>query len=171
MTSVVPRRRTAAWPLEVPTVPLPRQSPPTITGTSGPKLIGMTSPALRFISSDSGTTGSASTERIGKRTFIAARVSAVRHAGSRVLLEAASAADGRVVLRVTDDGPGIPAADRTRVFERFARLDDARSRDAGGSGLGLPIVAELVARAGGSIELTDAPDGGLRALVTLPPAA
>jgi signal transduction histidine kinase len=68
---------------------------------------------------------------------------------------------------VTDDGPGIPVSDRERVFERFARLDDARSRDAGGSGLGLPIAAELVARAGGQIDLTDAPGGGLRALVTL----
>ena len=106
-----------------------------------------------------------------RRVLVNLTSNAVRHAGSRVLLDAATTADGRVVLRVTDDGPGIPVADRTRVFERFARLDDARSRDAGGSGLGLPIVAELVARAGGEIGLTDAPGGGLRALVTLPPAA
>ena len=71
----------------------------------------------------------------------------------------------------TDDGPGIPVADRTRVFERFARLDDARSRDAGGSGLGLPIVAELVARAGGTSRLDGRAGRRPAALVTLPPAA
>jgi signal transduction histidine kinase len=106
-----------------------------------------------------------------RRVLVNLTSNAVRHARSRVCLDAVAAADGRVVLRVTDDGPGIPAADRERVFERFARLDDARGRDAGGSGLGLPIVAELVARAGGEIALTDAPEGGLRALVTLPTAA
>ena len=105
-----------------------------------------------------------------RRVLVNLTSNAVRHAASRVRLDAETAPDGRVVLRVTDDGPGIPAADRTRVFERFARLDDARGRDAGGSGLGLPIVAELVARADGAIELVDAPGGGLRALVTLPAA-
>jgi len=103
-----------------------------------------------------------------RRVLVNLTTNAVRHAGSRVCLDAVGAPEG-VVLRVTDDGPGIPVADRERVFERFARLDDARGRDAGGSGLGLPIVAELVARAGGTIALVDAPRGGLRALVTLPP--
>ena len=60
------------------------------------------------------------------------------------------------LVTVTDDGPGIPAADRERVFDRFTRLDDARDRDAGGAGLGLAIVRELVRRAGGVIELPDA---------------
>jgi signal transduction histidine kinase len=105
-----------------------------------------------------------------RRVLVNLTTNAVRHAGSRVDLDAVPAPDGRVVLRVTDDGPGIGVADRARVFERFARLDDARSRDAGGSGLGLPIAAELVARAGGEIVLTEAPGGGLRALVTLPAA-
>jgi signal transduction histidine kinase len=105
-----------------------------------------------------------------RRVLLNLTTNAVRHAASRVCLDAVAAPEGRVVLRVTDDGPGIPAADRERVFERFARLDDARSRDAGGSGLGLPIVAELVARAGGEITLTHAPGGGLRAAVTVPAA-
>ena len=55
------------------------------------------------------------------------------------------------MLVVTDDGPGIPADDRARVFERFTRLHDARDRDTGGSGLGLAIVGELVRQQGGTV--------------------
>jgi len=92
----------------------------------------------------------------------------VRHAGTEVVLGAEVSA-GQALLTVTDDGPGIPPADRERVFDRFTRLDDARSRDAGGSGLGLAIVRELLRRSGGRITLTDAsPAGGLRAEVWLP---
>jgi signal transduction histidine kinase len=93
---------------------------------------------------------------------------AVRHARGKVVVSADR--DGvyhRVT--VTDDGPGIPAADRERVFERFTRLDDARARDAGGAGLGLAIVRELVRRHGGEVRLEDArPGPGLRAEVRLP---
>jgi signal transduction histidine kinase len=75
---------------------------------------------------------------------------------------------GRAVLTVADDGPGIPAGERERVFERFARLDDARDRDAGGTGLGLAIVRELLHRSDGSISLQDNPSGtGLVAEVRL----
>jgi signal transduction histidine kinase len=74
------------------------------------------------------------------------------------------------VLTVTDDGPGIPAEDRSRVFERFARLDASRSQDSGGSGLGLAIVRQLVQSSGGSVQLEDA-EPGLRAVVRLPLAA
>jgi len=88
---------------------------------------------------------------------------AVRHASSRVVLSVA--ADG---FAVVDDGPGIPVADRERVFERFTRLDDARARDAGGAGLGLAIVRELVRRHGGSVVLSDAAPG-LRVEVRLVP--
>jgi signal transduction histidine kinase len=92
---------------------------------------------------------------------------AVRHARSSVVL-AVRAEGGRAVLTVVDDGPGIPAGERERVFERFARLDDARDRDAGGTGLGLAIVRELLRRSGGSISLEDNPDGqGLAAAVHL----
>ena len=76
--------------------------------------------------------------------------------------------DGVVVLTVDDDGPGIAAADRTRVFERFVRLDEARARDGGGSGLGLAIVAELATAHGGSVIATAAPLGGARLEVRLP---
>ncbi len=92
---------------------------------------------------------------------------AVRHAGSHVEL-AARTEGGRAVLTVIDDGPGIPAGERERVFERFARLDDARDRDAGGTGLGLAIVRELLRRSDGSISLQDNPSGpGLAAVVHL----
>lgn len=95
---------------------------------------------------------------------------AVRHARSRVTL--AVEPDGEYQLvTVTDDGPGIPPADRERVFDRFTRLDDARARDAGGAGLGLAIVRELVRRHGGTVRLTEADPAtgaGLRAEVRLP---
>jgi signal transduction histidine kinase len=71
------------------------------------------------------------------------------------------------VLAVADDGPGVPAADRERVFERFTRLHDDRSRASGGSGLGLAIVRELAVAAGGAVLLEDS-GPGLRAVVTLP---
>jgi len=71
------------------------------------------------------------------------------------------------ILTVSDDGPGIPAVDRTRVFERFARLDASRSQDSGGSGLGLAIVRQLVQSSGGSVHLEDA-EPGLRVVVRLP---
>lgn len=87
---------------------------------------------------------------------------AVRHARTEVVLGVAP--DGRdgVLVTVTDDGPGIPAADRQRVFDRFTRLADARDRDSGGSGLGLAIVRELTTQQGGTVTLADAAPTGLR---------
>lgn len=92
---------------------------------------------------------------------------AVRHARSTVHITLAQTRD-EVLLRIDDDGTGIPARERNRVFQRFSRLDDARTRDAGGAGLGLAIVAEVVAAHGGEIRLTDAPTGGARFEVRLP---
>ncbi|HEV7655403.1 MAG TPA: HAMP domain-containing sensor histidine kinase [Mycobacteriales bacterium] len=79
---------------------------------------------------------------------------AVRHARSSVRVSA-----GPGTLTVTDDGPGIPAADRERVFDRFTRLDSDRGRDSGGAGLGLAIVRELVTAHGGNVSLSDAGPG------------
>lgn len=74
---------------------------------------------------------------------------------------------GTAVLDVADDGPGIPAAERERVFERFTRLDDARSRDEGGAGLGLAIARDLAAHHGGSVTAEPA-SRGARLVVRLP---
>src|SRR6185312_7094381 len=71
---------------------------------------------------------------------------------------------------VTDDGAGVPADDRIRIFERFVRLDDARARADGGSGLGLAIVAEVVAAHDGQVWVEDAPGGGALFRVRLPAA-
>ena len=92
---------------------------------------------------------------------------AARHAEGRVAFSVAER-DGVVLLEVDDDGPGVPEADRERVFERFVRLDDARARDGGGSGLGLAIVAELVAAHGGTVAIGASPAGGTRVGVSLP---
>ena len=94
---------------------------------------------------------------------------AARHARARVAIATAERA-GSVVLSVDDDGPGIPVAERDRAFERFVRLDEGRSRDAGGAGLGLSIVREIVRAHGGDVSLGDSPLGGLHAEIRLPAA-
>ena len=91
---------------------------------------------------------------------------AVRHAASAVDVAVDVIGDA-TRLTVTDDGTGIPEADRERVFDRFTRLDDARDRDSGGTGLGLAIARELLRRNGARVSLEDA-DSGVRAVVTLP---
>jgi two-component system, OmpR family, osmolarity sensor histidine kinase EnvZ len=74
-------------------------------------------------------------------------------------------------IRVEDDGPGIPEADMQRVLEPFQRLDPARQRNTSGVGLGIPIAVRAIADAGGKLTLSNRPEGGLCALVELPPAA
>jgi signal transduction histidine kinase len=91
---------------------------------------------------------------------------AARHARSKVTLGLQAEA-GSAVLTVADDGPGIPAAERERIFERFTRLDEARASDSGGYGLGLAITREIVAAHGGTVEAEDPPVGA-RLVVHLP---
>jgi signal transduction histidine kinase len=92
---------------------------------------------------------------------------AVRYAASRVVITAT--ADGQVArVQIDDDGPGIPAADRSRVFDRFVRLDSSRERGTGTTGLGLAIAREIALAHHGEITLTERPGGGTRAVVTLP---
>lgn len=92
---------------------------------------------------------------------------AARHADRRIAVGVMSLT-GRVFLTVDDDGPGIDPADRHKVFERFTRLDDARTRDRGGAGLGLAVVASAVQRSGGSVSIETSPLGGARFVVDLP---
>ncbi|WP_238009138.1 HAMP domain-containing sensor histidine kinase [Dactylosporangium sp. AC04546] len=92
---------------------------------------------------------------------------AARHATGRVAIDL-RAGDDHADLTVTDDGPGIPAADRDRVFDRFVRLDDARSRDGGGTGLGLSIARDIVVAHGGTLTVDDAPGGGAVLRIRLP---
>jgi signal transduction histidine kinase len=92
---------------------------------------------------------------------------AARHANSEVSVIAEADGD-HAVLTVDDDGPGIAPADRERVFGRFVRLDANRSRRAGGAGLGLAIVREIVTAHQGSVSITDRPGGGTRVIVQLP---
>jgi signal transduction histidine kinase len=93
---------------------------------------------------------------------------AARHASSRVEVELSSDR-GEVVLAVDDDGPGIPPSERERIFEPFARLDEARSREGhGGTGLGLAIVRDIVVAHGGSVSAVASPLGGARFVVRLP---
>ena len=92
---------------------------------------------------------------------------AARHAAQQVTVSLTT--DGAAVrLIVDDDGDGIPPAERGRVLERFVRLDGARTRDAGGAGLGLAVVDAVVGSAGGSIEVDESPDGGARFVISLP---
>ncbi len=92
---------------------------------------------------------------------------ALRYAASRVVITAT--ANGHVArIQIDDDGPGIPAADRSRVFDRFVRLDISRERGTGTTGLGLAIAREIALAHHGEIILLERPGGGTRAVVTLP---
>ncbi len=92
-----------------------------------------------------------------------------RHAGSQVVVTLGRDGD-QAALDVADDGPGVPADDRSRIFERFVRLDGARARADGGSGLGLAIVAEVVAAHDGKVWVEENPGGGALFRVRLPAA-
>ena len=94
---------------------------------------------------------------------------AERHAEQRVTFELREI-DGRSELVVADDGPGIAPEHRELVFTRFARLDEARSRDAGGSGLGLAIVQDIVTRHDGWVGVVEHAGPGARFVVDLPRA-
>jgi signal transduction histidine kinase len=92
---------------------------------------------------------------------------ALRHATSHVDVCVGSQ-DREAIIAISDDGPGIARENRTRVFERFVRLDSDRSRSSGGAGLGLAIVAEVVAAHGGTVAIEDRPGRGTTMLVSLP---
>ena len=90
-----------------------------------------------------------------------------RRYGSHIWLTGIVVADGIDIL-VDDDGPGIPAPDRGRVFRAFMRLDASRNPSTGGVGLGLTIARDVARSHGGDVRLETSPQGGLRARVHLP---
>jgi signal transduction histidine kinase len=91
---------------------------------------------------------------------------AVRHARSGVTVTLEEG-EGRAVLTVADDGPGVPPEARELAFERFTRLDDARSAD-GGAGLGLAIARDIARRHGGDLFLASGGPPGGRFVLMLP---
>ncbi|MYR27110.1 MULTISPECIES: HAMP domain-containing sensor histidine kinase [unclassified Streptomyces] len=90
-----------------------------------------------------------------------------RHARTEVAL-ALRQEGADAVVTVSDDGPGVPPAERDRVFERFVRLDDARTRDEGGAGLGLAIARDAAHRHGGSLAAGERPGGGAEFVLRVP---
>jgi signal transduction histidine kinase len=108
-----------------------------------------------------------------RRVVVNLTDNALRYAASLVTLTVAVNRTGdtaRAVLTVVDDGPGIPTEETERVFDRFYRLEQSRSRQSGGTGLGLPIVRDLVRAHGVTVRLRARTDNesGLRAIVSFP---
>ncbi|PZP42304.1 MAG: two-component sensor histidine kinase, partial [Azospirillum brasilense] len=88
---------------------------------------------------------------------------------ARIRLEPPSGRQNPVVrLFVEDDGPGVPEESQEAVFQPFRRLETSRNRETGGTGLGLPIARNILRAHGGDVTLENLPEGGLRAVVTLP---
>ena len=79
-----------------------------------------------------------------------------------------TAGDDRVIVEIDDLGPGIPEAEMEKVFAPFYRIEGSRSRETGGTGLGLAVVRSVVAAQAGDVTLSNRPEGGLRVTVTLP---
>ncbi|MGG5890545.1 ATP-binding protein [Falsiroseomonas sp. HC035] len=101
-----------------------------------------------------------------KRAFSNLIDNAVKYGGgARVSLDDQG---DELLVRIEDDGPGIPEADMEAVFEPFRRLETSRNRGTGGSGLGLTIALRAVEQLGGTLQLSSKPGGGLQALVYLP---
>ncbi len=97
---------------------------------------------------------------------------AVRHTGPGGRIEVSAIDVGReVAVLVDDDGPGIPASDRERIFDRFSRLDRSRTSTAGGSGLGLAIVKAVAESHGGTASCGESPLGGARFRIVIPAAS
>lgn len=101
-----------------------------------------------------------------KRAFRNLIENALKYGGRARLRVAAE--NGRAVVEVDDEGPGIPEQEMDRMFEAFTRLENSRSRDTGGVGLGLALARAIVEAHGGTLTLANRAEGGLRATVRLP---
>jgi signal transduction histidine kinase len=102
------------------------------------------------------------------RNLLANAIAHTAAPGGLVRLRAQAAPGGRLVLLVEDDGPGIPAEERERVFDRFHPVDRARDRASGGTGLGLANVQAIVRSHGGRVRAGQARAGGARIELELP---
>lgn len=91
---------------------------------------------------------------------------AARHAVSKVTVTVTTSEAGCPVVHVDDDGPGVPTEQLDTIFERFARIDDARNRREGGAGLGLSIAREISNQHGATLSTSNRPEGGARFAVT-----
>ncbi len=96
---------------------------------------------------------------------------AIRHSGSRDVVVSARNADGAAELAVEDHGVGIPPEHAARVFERFYRVDSARTAEAGGAGLGLAIVRRIARLHGGDVSLNPVRPSGCRFTIRIPKGA
>jgi len=105
--------------------------------------------------------------RLFRRAVLNLVTNAVRHARERIQITC-SCEGGTVHLHVDDDGPGIPEEARGRIFEPFFRLDESRSADSGGAGLGLAIVQRIMSLHDGQVRVADSPLGGTRFTLVFP---
>ncbi|TDD30721.1 HAMP domain-containing histidine kinase [Actinomadura sp. KC06] len=124
-----------------------------------------TPPVPTTVKAESGVLVEANRPRLG-RVLLNLLANAERHAVSTIEVTVHTE-PGEAVVEVRDDGPGIPRADRDRVFERFTRLDSARSRSDGGSGLGLAIARQIAVAHGGRLYVGDGAYGA-RLVLRLP---
>ena len=99
---------------------------------------------------------------------VSVSLSAAEGAGSSAGGGSSAGAHGGIILTVDDGGPGLPAESYARGISAFQRFDESRSRESGGSGLGMSIMAGIVRQHGGRIDLNQSPLGGLQTVIYLP---
>lgn len=131
---------------------------------------------VELIAATGGTTTLVKSDREGLRVILSNLIdNAIKYTPAEGTVRVSwqtrgEAPDGMVVLEVSDSGTGIPVEKQARVFERFYRVDEARSRHLGGTGLGLSIVKHLAQAFGGGVSVANDPAGGACFTVTLPAA-
>ncbi|MES2072701.1 MAG: ATP-binding protein [Pseudomonadota bacterium] len=107
-------------------------------------------------------------QRLFSRAVTNLMTNAAKYANRRIGLTAHKLTDDSVEVTVEDDGPGIPVAERERIFAPFYRMDRSRDRMTGGFGLGLAIAQKAIQLHGGSIHVTDSSLGGAKFVLNLP---
>ena len=107
-------------------------------------------------------------QRLLNRALRNLLLNAAKYSDHRIKISLAYAASGDLQIAIEDDGPGIPADERARIFEPFYRLDRSRDRETGGFGLGLAITSKAIAMHGGEIQVAQSSLGGAQFRVILP---